>query len=57
MAFSPEQFVKAYGEMVDAARKSGGLAEWKNSPEFVKRVEADWDRVFGSPINKTDTNV
>lgn len=47
MVGSSELFVKTYTEMVRAARKSGALAQWKGSPEFKKRLEADWDRVFG----------
>lgn len=48
---TPEAFAKLYGEMVEAARKAGWPG-MKNSPEFIQRINLEYDRQFGGPASK-----
>ncbi len=43
---TPKAFAQLYAEMVEAARKAGWPG-WNNSPEFIKRIDLEYDKVFG----------
>ena len=47
MVGSAEQFVKTYREALDYAREHKlGIFGAKNSENFIRCLEAEWDKVF-----------
>lgn len=44
---SPEAAVKYWAEALEEARRSPQWRAMCNSPEFVARIEREWDSVFG----------
>lgn len=56
MVGSPEQFVKEYFAMVDAARGTKEWRDWKPSTAFNSRIDAEFDKVFGKAKSMPKTS-